>query len=706
MSETDFIFCLHNHQPVDNFDEVFQQAYADAYLPMIEALERRPRIRFCAHYSGPLLEWLRRNHLDFFIRLRRLVDEGRLELVGGGFYEPIFSMLPEGDLLGQIEMMQDFLLRNFGVRPEGAWIPERVWEPHLPGVLARAGVRYVILDDSHFRAAGLLSSDLRGHYLTEDRGSLLSVFPGSEALRYTIPFQEPTATAEHLLSRPGSAVVYADDGEKFGLWPGTKKHCWEEGWVDRFLDLLEREDRIRTVHFRDAMHRPPIGRVYFPTASYREMGEWALLTQGHREYREAVDDLNREGRLGSRSHFFLGGTWRNFRVKYPEANLMYGRMLDVSRRLAESGDGNEEAVRELYRAQCNCGYWHGVFGGLYLPLLRGSIYHHLLRAELGLDRTSFGIRRVDLDLDGRDEIRIYNPHLNLFLRPHGGGHLLELDVRSKALNLFAILARRPEHYHGLLSRAVTGTEGGEVLSIHDAVRSKGEGMERHLKFDPHVREGFIDHFLSPEAGPTAVESGQEERGDFVQGDYTAEASTEEEGSRVRLHREGILRFPEREPVPFRVIKEFYLPSEVQEFEVSYQLTNLGKEGVTFRFAVEFPLALCGSQLPTARFHTGPGTPAGAPGVANSYGGPNLYFQESRLGFDLQLVTSFADGFWTFPVETVSQSEAGFELNYQGTVVVVHRQVTLEAGRTWSGVISPRFEFIETRASASVGAASR
>src|SRR5688572_8921119 len=148
-----FIFCIHNHQPVDNFDPVFVQAFNDSYAPFLDRIEKRPNLKFVAHYSGPLLEWLDRHRPEFLDRLKRLVEVGRLEIMGGGFYEPIFTMLPDEDAAGQLRMMSDFVERRFGKRPEGAWLTERVWEAGLTPLFTRAGLKYTVADDLHFRAA-------------------------------------------------------------------------------------------------------------------------------------------------------------------------------------------------------------------------------------------------------------------------------------------------------------------------------------------------------------------------------------------------------------------------------------------------------------------------------------------------------------------------------------------------------------------------
>jgi alpha-amylase len=59
---------------------------------------------------------------------------------------------------------------------------------------------------------------------------------------------------------------------------------------------------------------------------------------------------------------------------------MYAKACEVSD-LVERAGADSEARRELYRGQCNCSYWHGVFGGLYLGHLRFAVYKHLLAAE-------------------------------------------------------------------------------------------------------------------------------------------------------------------------------------------------------------------------------------------------------------------------------------------------------------------------------------
>ena len=138
---------------------------------------------------------------------------------------------------------------------------------------------------------------------------------------------------------------------------------------------------------------------------------------------------------------------------------MYSRMMMVSRRLQDAVDEGaagtliEEARTQLYRGQCNCGYWHGAFGGIYLPHLRNAVYHSLIAADNLLDRaagrpeTWVDATADDFNFDARQEVRLSNDKLIALVLPSRGGRLTELDVRKIQHNLLATLTRQPEAYH-------------------------------------------------------------------------------------------------------------------------------------------------------------------------------------------------------------------------------------------------------------------
>ena len=239
MKKINFAMALHFHQPVDNFDHVFKEAYEKSYQPFIDMLERFPQIRVTLHYSGSLLEWIESNRPELLKRIAGLIEKGQVEMMTGGFYEPILCVIPRRDSIGQISMLTEYIKDKFHTKSQGMWLTERIWEPHLPSILHDAGIKYLVVDDTHFRYAGLLEHQLYGYYSTEDEGKVVYLFPSSERLRYTIPFREPHETIEYLrdlATEEGDRVlVYGDDGEKFGLWPETYNWVYNQRWLERFF---------------------------------------------------------------------------------------------------------------------------------------------------------------------------------------------------------------------------------------------------------------------------------------------------------------------------------------------------------------------------------------------------------------------------------------------------------------------------------------
>jgi alpha-amylase/alpha-mannosidase (GH57 family) len=491
---------VHDHQPVGNFDGVIRAACEDAYDPFLGFLERHPRFRLAMHMSGPLLEWLAAHRREHLTRLRALVDRGQVEPWGGAFFEPVLPGIPEIDRQGQIRRMSDWIEEELGVRPRGLWLAERVWEPALAATLARAGAEYTAVDDTHFLSAGLEREQLWGPYLTEDEGERLRVLPIRRELRYLIPFERPERTVEWLKTSaaiaPGRLAVLGDDGEKFGLWPGTRELCWKERWLDRLADALEAERGIEMVPPGEALeNHPALGLAYLPSASYHEMEEWSLPPSAQRRFRAVLPAI--EPVFGEQARDLArGGHWRGFQMRYPESNRLHKRMLRASRRLhavpPERNPAWREAQLHLWRSQCNCPYWHGVFGGLYLPHLREAVYRELIAVERYLCTAPPHLEHGDFDLDGFDDALLETREWAAWVSARGGA-LWAFDDRRGARNWGDTLARRDEPYHDALEHGPVG--GGEGASIHDAIRVTESGLdELARRTDPGPRDSFIERW--------------------------------------------------------------------------------------------------------------------------------------------------------------------------------------------------------------------
>ncbi len=687
---------LHNHQPIGNFDGVIEQAYQDSYLPFLDVFEDYEALKISLHTSGPLMLWLVQNHPQYVQRLKTLVAAGRVEILGGPFYEPILTMLPSRDRIGQIRAYSQYLDELFDTRVRGMWMPERVWESSLTSDIYKAGIAYTVLDDFHFKAAGWSEEQLMGSFLTEEDGRLLRIFPGSELLRYLLPFAAPHETIDYARqvaqNHPGATLVFGDDGEKFGTWPDTKAHVYDRGWLRAFFDLLvENQQWLHTRTLDQATReQAPLGKVYLPECSYREMTEWALPAARQEVHNDVLHELHQHPRWEEISQFFRGGNWRNFKVRYTETNEMYTRMMQVSRRLEAarrtSGDGEllGEIEDHLYRGQCNCTYWHGAFGGVYLPHLRNAIFSELIAADNKLDYLEHGRKSwaeavsEDFNFDSRPEVRLANEQLIAYVAPAQGGMMYELDVRAIRHNLLATMQRRPEAYHRKVLQGSVDSDA-EVASIHDRVVFKQAGLEKRLQYDQFPRKSFLEHFYDNDVSREAVAAGTAlERGDFVAQPFEAKLRRAASKVQLQLSRDG-----NAWGIPIRLTKAITMEAGQSTLQMVYLLEGLPRNR-QLHLALEWNFA---------------GMPSGAgdryfyDAHAQSLGhlGTQLDLRETQhlglidqwQGLDVLIGLSRPAGLWTFPIETVSQSEAGFELVHQSVCVMPHWLVEGDHEGKWS-----------------------
>ena len=725
---------VHNHQPVGNFGWVIEDVFEHAYSPMLDALERHPGIRLGLHYTGPLLQWMAANRPQAIAKIKRLVNRGQVEMVGGGYYEPILITLPDRDRNGQLVRMADEVEVLFGSRPAGAWLAERVWEPSLAYDLAAAGYRWTVLDDNHLRAASIPEDAMWTAFTTDDRGLRLSVFGTEQGLRYRIPFKPVEDVISYLREQvtPDGRYVgmMGDDGEKFGAWPGTFEYCWSrEHWVDRMFEAIEREAGwLSTVTPSEWLkRRPPTTRAYFPTASYVEMTEWVLPPDETPVFTGLLERSRERGLPEAR--FLRGGFWRNYAARYREVNDLHKQMLRASGKVDAMPDGPTvaRALDHLYQGQSNDCYWHGLFGGVYIVHMRMATLSHLIAAEdladmaeaaaaggSGAGGRPYGARLPDTDLDAIDEVLIASLGQTVVVDLNEGAGISSWDLRASRVALGSVLRRRPEAYHARLvahdreveEAAIGATEaqalvqegggtaaGGAATSadgeaevdtprtIHDIVNVKEPGLAAFLHYDRYERRSGLVHLL-PEGGTTTpaqlVAATYEELGDFVEGPYELATLTPD---RVSVRRVGSVLVG-GVAAPLGVEKTFRFGGSRLKpaLELATTVENRGDAPVAFELAVEWNVNLLGGGHNPAAYYeaaVGERTPHDTAGEAAS--AATVAFGNDYEGARIDAAVEPAARLTWYPVETVSNSEGGFERVYQGSSLLFRWPVSLAPG---------------------------
>ncbi len=578
---------FHFHQPVDQINYIYEDVYKKSYKPLIDNIFQFEEVKFTLHFSGNLLEWFLKNKPDFINKIKVMAKRGQIEIIGGGYYEPIFAIIPYRDKIAQMKKLSDLIKNEFGLEVKGAWLSERVWEPNYPSFLNDAGLKYVIVDDNHFRSTGITEQETFYSYITEDEGKTLRIFPINEQLRYLTPWKPTYMSIDYLKNaadeKGDRCVLFISDAEKMGVWGTTHQICYVEGegheegdegkpFIPAFFEQIQNNSWIKSITLSEYLNQfPAKSLVYLPTASYDKMEEWVLPTDIRKNFKKIRKSLKDDEEKKETYQFLRGGFWRYFLIKYPESNNMHKKMIHVRNKLISTEENLlkvdseqlisvilkkiSEAWDEIYKAQCNDCYWHGLFGGVYLQFLRFSVYTHLINAEKIMDdinslinpkmKNYIYITPIDFKKDSKTEYLIESDVFNVYVNPNDGGTIFELDYKPKSYNLLNILTRWPEAYHD--SKKL---EKMEVLV--DRFRRSLLRL-RILHNDVTLEQIKADQFY--------------EFGDFVDENFNV-TSSEKEGkiAIIEMEKIGSIKDPDsNERHPVRITKDIY--AEENEIEV-------------------------------------------------------------------------------------------------------------------------------------------
>jgi len=167
----------------------------------------------------------------------------------------------------------------------------------------------------------------------------------------------------------------------------------------------------------------------------------------------------------------------------------------------------------------------------------------------------------------------------------------------------------------------------------------------------------------------------------VQGVYESKIRRTSDRIQVQLSRLGEVAGRD-----VRITKGITLAAGSSTLEIAYVLENLPAD-LAVHFAIELNLSGLQSGADDRYYHDGSGNKLGQLGrqldLADTQ---SLHLVDEWLGIDVGLSFSRPTGLWTFPVETVSQSEGGFELVHQSVALQPHWLVKPDAAGKWSVTI--------------------
>jgi alpha-amylase/alpha-mannosidase (GH57 family) len=307
---------LHFYQPYGQKREIIDMIVAQCYRPVVQGILAEPRAHVTINFAGVLLDLLAQyGHQDVIDMYAEAARRGQVEFVGSAKYHAILPLLPEAEVLRQIEINDETNRRYLGdaYRRRGIFLPEMAWDPKLAPLLERAGFEWVMLDELAYNGR-VNQVDYGKRY--EIEGTRLKVYFREHRLSATIMSAAPRDIGrlkEAARDEPEREryILTGMDGETFGHHRIGHERLLLAMFADREIQMvrisdLERHfeavEKVKTVACTWATSEDDIARgVQFiswndPTNDVHKL-QWELLGLTVEQVRALPESAPEYGRL-------------------------------------------------------------------------------------------------------------------------------------------------------------------------------------------------------------------------------------------------------------------------------------------------------------------------------------------------------------------------------------------------------------------------
>ena len=139
---------LHLYQPPWQDIEVLKRINAECYYPLLSMLDRHENARMSINIQGCLVHLLIENDLGETIELlKKVIQEGKVQLVGSAMYHPILPLIPEAEVTHQIALNEKYMQQIFG----DGWVKRGFFPPEMAvseescGYVSQSGYSWIIM---------------------------------------------------------------------------------------------------------------------------------------------------------------------------------------------------------------------------------------------------------------------------------------------------------------------------------------------------------------------------------------------------------------------------------------------------------------------------------------------------------------------------------------------------------------------------------
>ncbi len=359
-----------NYSHSDNFEHQYQSIFKK----LLSFLYSHPRYKMSFSFSGPMFSWLEKKHPEFLQILGELVAKKQIELLGGGYYNPIFPLIFPIDRSGQIELLTSTIRKSTGKRPRGMAFETSAWDNSLINCLHSCGMEFIMLDSS-------LIPTTKQFFLPQilnEQGKTIKLIPINRKFNPSILKEvSPEVYLNNLIkqiekSTKNDAYSGKTNERILGLAfePDLIEYLFNSGWLESFFNAIYTtfNKDLTLLLPTEFIHKTSIFvPSYIPAGIREDIARWSVKPY-------TIVDTKQEKSI----------TVNDFLLTYPRNQALYNRMLYVSMLISQChGDkARKKSAREaLWQAQNEDAYICTPDGIFANNMIRQNAYRSLTEAE-------------------------------------------------------------------------------------------------------------------------------------------------------------------------------------------------------------------------------------------------------------------------------------------------------------------------------------
>ena len=246
--------------PVARRREVINTCYWPL-LGFAERLGAHSGIKLGFEFSGRTLEIIEKLDKRFLEKIRELWQSRRIEVIGSGYAQSIFPLIPTEVNLRNLKLGNEIYKKLLGKQPEMAFVNEQTFSSGLVGLYLRAGYKAIIIDwPNAVKYNDWPSEEQYNSGFIEDNGKRIRViwdnclaFQKLQRYAYgnmTLGEYSDFVLSHYSKNKDRCLMIYGNDAEVFNFRPRNPQKLLHAGAIkqDEIKRLEEAFSELRTHH--------------------------------------------------------------------------------------------------------------------------------------------------------------------------------------------------------------------------------------------------------------------------------------------------------------------------------------------------------------------------------------------------------------------------------------------------------------------------